>query len=159
MYQQSGALHPGNETQPSWCCLAQGLLTSLTKPEMTSGQLYTHLFPNECTSKPQSLVDPLEVLTNVSVLEPEHCGKPNICPPPHTVNNIAWWCVSFSCGTDSKESCCNAGDKGSVPVLGRSLGGGNGYPIKYSCLENPMDREAWWTRVHGVAKSQTQLSD
>ena len=54
----------------------------------------------------------------------------------------------------------NAGDTrdtGSVPGLGRS-GEGNGNPLQYSCLENPMDRRAWGAIVHGVAKSQTQLS-
>ena len=56
-------------------------------------------------------------------------------------------------GSDDKESTCNAGDLGSIPGLGRSPGGGNGYPLQYSCLENPMDRGAWWATVHGVAKS------
>ena len=54
----------------------------------------------------------------------------------------------------------NAGyiiDMGSVPALGRSPGGGNGNPLQYSCLENPMDRGAWWATVHGVAKSWTRL--
>ena len=46
---------------------------------------------------------------------------------------------------------------GSIPVLGRSPGGGNSNPLQYSCLENPMDRGAWHTAVHGVAKSQTRL--
>ena len=46
-----------------------------------------------------------------------------------------------------------------MPGLGRSPGEGKGYPLQYSCLENPMDREAWWATVHGVAKSRTQLSD
>ena len=58
-----------------------------------------------------------------------------------------------------KESACNAGDLGSIPGSGRSPGEGNGNPLQYSCLENPMDREAWWVIVHGVAKSQTRLSD
>ena len=52
----------------------------------------------------------------------------------------------------------NAGDvsdAGSIPGLGRSLGGGNGNPLQYSCLENLMDRGAWQTTVHGVAKNQT----
>ena len=49
------------------------------------------------------------------------------------------------------------GDVGSIPGLGRSLGGGNGNPLQYSCLENPMDRGAWWATVHRVAKSQTRL--
>ena len=60
-------------------------------------------------------------------------------------------------GSDGKESTCNAGDLGLIPGLGRSPGGGHGNPFQYSCLENPMDRGAWWTTVHGVAKSQTRL--
>ena len=47
----------------------------------------------------------------------------------------------------------------SIPGLGRSPGEGNGNPLQYSCLENPMDRGAWWATVHGVAKSWTWLSD
>ena len=45
------------------------------------------------------------------------------------------------------------------PWVGRSPGEGNGNPLQYSCLENPKDRGAWWATVHGVAKSQTRLSD
>ena len=52
-----------------------------------------------------------------------------------------------------KESTCNAGDPSSIPGLGRSVGEGNGYPLEYSCLENPMDRGAWQATVNGVAKS------
>ena len=54
---------------------------------------------------------------------------------------------------------CNVGDPGSIPGSGRSPGEGNGNPLQDSCLENPMDRGAWWATVHGVAKSRTQLSD
>ena len=50
------------------------------------------------------------------------------------------------------------GDTGSVPGLGRSPGDGNGSPLQYSCLENPMDKGAWWATVHGVTKSQARLS-
>ena len=53
----------------------------------------------------------------------------------------------------------NAGDPGSIPGWGRSPGEGNGSPFQYSCLENPMDRGAWWVTVHGVTKSRTRLSD
>ena len=56
-------------------------------------------------------------------------------------------------------SASNAGDLGSIPGWGRSPGEGNGNPLQYSCLENPMDGGAWWATVHGVAKSQTRLSD
>ena len=56
-------------------------------------------------------------------------------------------------------SACNAGDPGSIPALGRSPGEGNGNPLQYSSLENPVDGEAWWATIHGVAKSRTQLSD
>ena len=56
-------------------------------------------------------------------------------------------------------SARNVGDLGSIPGLGRSPGEGNGNPLQYSCLENPMDGGAWWATVHGVAKSQTRLSD
>ena len=67
--------------------------------------------------------------------------------------------LSFPGGLEGKETACNAGDLGSIPGLGRSLGEGNGYPLQYSCLENLMDRGAWWATVHGVRKSQTGLSD
>ena len=52
----------------------------------------------------------------------------------------------------------NSGDAGSIPGLGRSPEGGHGNPLQYSYLGNPMDRGAWWTTVHGVAKSKMQLS-
>ena len=53
-----------------------------------------------------------------------------------------------------KESACNAGDVSLIPRLGRSLGGGHGNPLQYSCLENPMN---WWDTVHRITKSQTRL--
>ena len=54
-----------------------------------------------------------------------------------------------------KESACSTGDPGSTPGLGRFPGEGNGYPLQYSCLENPMDGGAWWAAVHGVTESGT----
>ena len=65
----------------------------------------------------------------------------------------------FPAGSAGKESVCNAGDLGSIPKWGRSLGEGNGYPPQYSCLENSMDRGAWQATVRGVTKSPTQLGN
>ena len=62
-------------------------------------------------------------------------------------------------GSDSTKSAHSAGVQGLIPESGRYPGEGNGYPLQYSCLENPMHRRAWWATVHGVAKSQTGLSD
>ena len=61
--------------------------------------------------------------------------------------------MGFPGGSDDKVSACNVGDPGLIPVLGRSSGVGNGNQLQYSCLENPIDRVAWWATVHGDAKS------
>ena len=63
------------------------------------------------------------------------------------------------CGSAGKESTWDAGDLGLVPVLGRSPGEGNGNPIQYSCLENPMNGEAWQATVHGVKKSHSDMTE
>ena len=65
---------------------------------------------------------------------------------------LPWW-------PSGTESTCNTKDLGSIPELARSPGGGTGNPLQYSCLENPMDRGAWWVTVHGVTKSQTLPSN
>ena len=62
-------------------------------------------------------------------------------------------------GSDSEASVYNAGDQGSIPGSGRSLREGNGNSLQYSCVENPMDREAWQAAFSGVSKSQTQMSN
>ena len=62
-------------------------------------------------------------------------------------------------GSEVKASTCNAGDLGLIPGSGRSPGEGNGNPLQYSCLENPMDGGACRATVHGVAKSRTRLTD
>ena len=67
--------------------------------------------------------------------------------------------LCFPGGSDGEESACNEEDPGLIPGLGRSPGEGNGNPLWYSCLENSMDRGAWWATVHGVAKTRIQLSD
>ena len=63
--------------------------------------------------------------------------------------------MGFLGGSDGKESACNAGEPGLIPGLARAPGEGNGYPLQYSCLENPMARGAWRATVHRVTKSWT----
>ena len=65
----------------------------------------------------------------------------------------------FPGGSDCKASACNAEDPGLTPRLGRSPGEGNGNPLQYSCLENPMDGGAWWATVQGVTKNRIRLSN
>ena len=67
--------------------------------------------------------------------------------------------LGFPGGSEGKESACTAEDLDLIPQLGRSPGEGNSNPLQYYCLENHMDRGAWWATVHRVAKSQTQLID
>ena len=67
--------------------------------------------------------------------------------------SMGFWGVP--CGSAGKESACNVGVLGSISGVGRSPGEGNGNPLQYSCLGNPMDGGAWWVTVHGVAKSLT----
>ena len=77
-------------------------------------------------------------------------------------HNTYMWNLNYDTnhgGPDDKESAGNAGNLGLIPGLERSPGGGHGNPLQYSCLENPMDRRTWWAAVHGVIKSQTQLSN
>ena len=66
-------------------------------------------------------------------------------------------CGGFLGGSAIKNPPANGRDMGSVPGWERSSGEGNGNPLQYPCLENPMDRGAWWTTVHGVTKSWTRL--
>ena len=82
---------------------------------------------------------------------------------PLLSSHHCWW-NSFPCGlldwgfpsgSDGKVSACNVGDLDSIPGLGRSPGEGNGNPIQYPCLENPMDRGALWATVHGITESDT----
>ena len=75
--------------------------------------------------------------------------------PYHLIDHPYRWLWGFPGGSEVKVSACNAGDLGSIPGSGRSPGEGNGNPLQ----ENPMDEGTWWATVHGVAKSQTRLSD
>ena len=67
--------------------------------------------------------------------------------------------IGFPGGSGVKNPPASAGDLGLIPGSGRSPGGGNGNPLQYSCLKNPMDGVGWWAMVHRVTKSWIQLSD
>ena len=70
-------------------------------------------------------------------------------------NTLSRFIMGFPGGSEVKASASNAGDPGSFPGSGRYPGEGNGNPLQYSCLENPIDGGAWRATVHGVAKSRT----
>ena len=72
-----------------------------------------------------------------------------------TIIVAIWYAMGFPGGSDGKESTSSVGDLGSLPGSGRSLGERNGNLLQDACLENLMDRGAWWTTVHRVTKSQT----
>ena len=83
----------------------------------------------------------------------KHCGN------HFTVYTYIYYIIilELPCSSNGKEHACNTGNLGSNPGSGRSSGEGNGNPLQYSCLENPMDRGACQVTVHGAADSQTQL--
>ena len=73
--------------------------------------------------------------------------------------NLTKITLDFPGGSDGKTSAYSVGDPGSIPGSGRFPREGNGNPLQYSCLENPMDVRSWWATLHGVAKSRKQLSE
>ena len=75
-----------------------------------------------------------------------------------TINSY-WASLVVLLQADGKESACKVRYPGSIPGLGRSPREENGYPLQYSCLENPMDGGAWWARVHEIQKSWMGLSN
>ena len=89
-------------------------------------------------------------------MAPVKCSVTRADQRKDQTSHCGWIHPHSSVGTESARS---AGDQGSIPGLGRSPGEANGNPLQYPCLENLMDRRAWWAAVHGVAKSRAQLSD
>ena len=83
----------------------------------------------------------------------------SLCPAPRPSEQIFVRLLGFPGGSDGKESTRNAGDLGSIPGLGRSPGGGHGYRLQYSCLENPMDRGAWQATVHRQGRTESDTTE
>ena len=90
-------------------------------------------------------VYPSKVSPGASALSSSWPSIVPLFPPLYPSRGLPGW-------LEVKNPSVNAGDKCSIPGLGRSPGGGHGYPLQYCCLENPMDRGAWWATGHGVAK-------
>ena len=84
----------------------------------------------------------------------EECGQ-KVQISSYKINKLQGCKSDFPGGSVGKESACNTGDLGSIRGLERSPGERNGNPLQYSCLENSMDRGAWWATVHGVTKRWT----
>ena len=95
--------------------------------------------------------EPLKIFKNLWLSFSEFEKEPSSACWSHY--DITKPCHGFPGGSDSKEFTCNAGGPGSILGSRRSPGEGNGYPLWYSCLENPMERKAWQATVHGVAES------
>ena len=98
-----------------------------------------------------SLIPGLATLRLLVIEHFSHTQNMTSCPLPGTFQVTEWERILLPVQENPR-------DAGSIPGSGRSTGEGNGYPLQYSCLENPMDREAWWATVHRVTKSQIWLS-
>ena len=130
----------------------------IKRTEAYSPSLHGHLSIHSLGS-----TNPLDIIWGQwKILLPKN-GHSSISDPtcssrtlPHSTKSRVY--LSSPWGSDGKASACNAGDLGSILMSGRSPGEGNGNPLQYSCLENPMDGRAWQATVHGVTKSLTRLS-
>ena len=132
--------------------LASSLFTAIYKASPDNHYAFLHLFflgmvsiPVSCTmswTSVHSASDTLSIRSN----------------PLNLFVTSTVYRGGFPGGAEVKASACNVGDLGSIPGSGWSLGEGNGNPLQYSCLENPMDGGAWWATVHG-SQSWTRLSD
>ena len=91
----------------------------------------------------------------VSPLLRNTCVQNHTHTHTHTTHIHTYTHISLPSSSDGKEFAFNAGNPGSTPGSGRFSGEGNGNPLQYSCLENPMKKGAWWSIVHGVSKSWT----
>ena len=110
----------------------------MCSPLTLVGKMNIHYLPS--VSLPQQRL-PLNYLRRIFF---------SVCTLSLLYLGLPWW-------LSGKESTCNAGDADLVLGSRRSPGGGNGNPLQYSCLENPMRRGAWWATVHRVAQSRTRL--
>ena len=143
----------------SWICSGTILpLTASMHPVPDSGALARHWEQGSTT--PQCLLHLTGAIGHLRLLSRARWELWEILNPQASCGFPWGFILSFPCGSDGKESAGNVGgDLGSIPGPGRSPGEGNGNPLQYSCLENPMDGGSWQSTVHGVTESLTWLSD
>ena len=144
------------------CCLATKFCPTLMIPLTAAHQAPLSMgFPRRENWSGLSFPSPRDFLKE----DPERTVYPALTggfittETPEKPQYLIIICLQCTWGSEVKASACNVGDLGSIPGSRRSPGEGNGNPLQYSCLENPMDGGTWWATVHGVAKSQTRLSD
>ena len=127
-----------NSTQARWALLCTSRCTGSRNREEQSAPRNTRWF-TRARAIARAHACPLGSSIHLEFLNQKH----------------AFTYMGFPGGSDGKGSACNVGDLGSIPGSGRCPGEGNGNPLQYSGLKNPMDRGVWRATVHGVAKSQT----
>ena len=133
-------------------------LTTSMHPVPDSGALARHWEQGSTT--PQCLLHLTGAIGHLRLLSRARWGLWEILNPQASCGFPWGFILSFPCGSDGKESAGNVGgDLGLIPGPGRSPGEGNGNPLQYSCLENPMDGGSWQSTVHGVTESLIRLSD
>ena len=151
--QETWVLSLVRELDPTCCNQINKLKKKKKKPR---GEAWNRFFPQSLRrnqpSWPHTLIwdFQLQNCEKFLLLKSPTCGTLSWQP---SQINIAY--LGFPGGSEVKMSACNAGDLGLIPGLGRSPGEGNGNPLQYSCLENPIDGGAWWATVHGAQESDT----
>ena len=160
-------LHEIAKDREVWCATVHGVAKSWTR--LSDWTITTKKFPTK--QKYPNIFFCLykgcfhQIILSLPMVESlKQCQEcPGYFESPYKFNLISsFWILTgypIYCGlpggSDGKESACNAGDPGLIPGLGRSPGEGNGNPFQYSCLENSMDRGAWWATVHGCKDLDT----
>ena len=141
-------------TAEDWRCPGPHAPTLITSKEprvtLTVASMISFLIDTEVTYSSMPAYSGKTKVSQVSVI-----GVDGLISIPRITKPLP--CTEFPSGSEDKVSACSVEGLGSIPGLERSPGEGNGNPLQYSCLENPMDGGAWQATVHGVAKSLTWL--
>ena len=141
-----------------------GLYSSWNSPGQNTGvsnlSLLQRIFPTQGLNPGQSPTLQEDSLPAEPQAKPKNTGMGSLSPlqqffPTQELNRGLLHCrrILYQLSYEGSQTACTAGDPCSIPGSGRSPGEGNGNPLQYSCLENPMDGGAWWATVYGIAKN------